>query len=95
MPDRWDPLADLFEAHPSVDGDGWVVGDDTGPLPRVRCLPRPPWWLMAAVTVLLSLVTAVVLAPPVSGTPSGVATASALPDLTTRTDILCRCGTRY
>ena len=94
MPARWDPLADLFEAHPSVDGDGWVVGDDTGPLPRVRCLPRPPWWLLVAVVALLSLVLAVWLAPPAGGT-AGVPVASVLPDLTSRTDVLCRCGTRY
>lgn len=96
MADRWDPLADPLEAHPAAAGDGWTVGDDTGPLPRCKPPWRPPWWLgmvaLAVIAFAVAFLAAVVWAPPAGGRlPASVT----VPDLTTRTPAPCRCAPTY
>ena len=86
MPARWDPLTDPLTPHPSIDGDGWTVGDDTGPLPRVRRRrPFPLVWV-GVLLVWAVLVVAAVLAVPAAG--------DTIDPLIRAVDRVCRCGWR-
>ena len=87
MAARWDPLEDPLEAHPAADGTpGWVVGDDTGPLPRVRRRrPFPLVWV-GVLLVWVVLIVAALLAAPAAG--------DTLDPLIRAVDRACRCGMR-
>ena len=86
MVERWDPLADPLTPHLSIDGDGWTVGDDTGPQPRVRCRRTFPLVWVGVLLIWAVLLVAAMFAAPAAG--------DTLTPIIRAVDRACRCGWR-